>query len=68
LKDLEKIGVVGKRKLEERRAETIYFLAPKFSKLCSKTVSYLEALVRKRDLTSIEEEVYRYITVKDSLE
>jgi hypothetical protein len=59
---------VSKRKLKERRAETIYFLSPKFSKLCSKTISYLEMVFMKRDLNSIEKEVYRYITGKDSLE
>jgi len=34
LKDLENAGVVAKRELKERRAETVYFLSPKFSKLC----------------------------------
>jgi hypothetical protein len=68
LKDLENVGVVAKRELKERRAETVYFLSPKFSKLCSIVVSYLEALVHRRGLTSIEEEVYRYITGKDSPE
>jgi hypothetical protein len=62
LEDLENAGVVAKRELKERRAETVYFLSPKFSKLCSIAVSYLES---KENPTSIEREVYKFITGKE---
>ena len=62
LEDLENAGVVAKRELKERRAETVYFLSPKFSKLCSIAVNYLESI---QNPTSIELEVYKFITGKE---
>jgi len=62
LEDLENAGVVAKRELKERRAETVYFLSPKFSKLCSMIVGYLES---KKNPTSIEREVYKFITGRE---
>jgi DNA-binding MarR family transcriptional regulator len=62
LDDLEGAGVISKRELKERRAETVYFLSPKFSKLCSIAVSYLESI---QEPTSIEREVYKFITGKE---
>jgi DNA-binding MarR family transcriptional regulator len=63
LEDLERLGLVAKRELKERRAETIYFLSPKFSKLCSKAIRYLDTA---EDISFIEAEVFKFITGIDT--
>jgi DNA-binding MarR family transcriptional regulator len=62
LEDLERLGLVAKRELKERRAETVYFLSPKFSKLCSKAISYLDTA---EDISTIDAQVFEFITGSD---
>ncbi|MCS7123528.1 MAG: hypothetical protein RMJ17_03080 [Candidatus Aenigmarchaeota archaeon] len=61
LEYFENLGLVTKRELEGRKAESIWLLSPSFSKICSSVVSYIET---KEERTSIEVEVYYYITGK----
>lgn len=62
LEYLESIGVVNKRELTGRKAETVWFLSPIFSKICSSIISFIERENNKRPITSIEKEVYFLIT------
>jgi DNA-binding HxlR family transcriptional regulator len=62
LEHLEGMGVISKREVKDRKVGVVYFLSPSFSKLCSAAIDFIEAKAKKTSLSSIEEEVYQFIT------
>ncbi len=66
LQNFESMGIVQKRILKGRKAETVWYLAPSFSKLLSQVVQKLEEKGNK-NITSIERLLYYKIKGKSNL-